>query len=144
MDWCHKLPQGMRYTGRAGSRIMLAVDLPQTEDGLFLLRCPQVAEHRFGVEINTEDASASSSIVYCPYCGHRAQIEEFYSPETRHRLEEAMTSMAEQFMVGELQRMFKDSLRRSKCINFKPGRIPPIRTLPTYTRPTPRNPLGGS
>lgn len=133
MDWpVQRLPAGMRYVSRSGHKITWSLDLPTNEDGLFALRCPQVSDHRFAVKVETGNLTNQSGEVYCPYCGYKARIDSFYTPEHRQRIDDAIRVIIDQAHDYAVSRL-NDALSGFKGRTPTPSRPSPVRPLYSYT-----------
>jgi hypothetical protein len=148
VQWEKRVPAGMRYVSRSGDVITWSLEMPVNDDGLFGLRCPHSADHRFAMKIQSSsdssgsdepDDTAKANISFCPYCGHRGEIEEFYTPEHRRRIDDAVRGVADQLAAHALDRI-TDVFQRSKSFTVTPSRRPPVRQLYSYTpEPTRRS-----
>jgi len=147
-DWQRRLPEGVHLEGRDQSGFRLGVAMQVGEDGLWPMRCPVHPEdHVFKIEVTQKPARAQESAseaedppLYCPYCGHAADLWAF-APEQDARLKAAATAAAEQYVASTLDDMLRDvfggrkssSSRRSGIsisMEFKPGAPPRRRQLP--------------
>lgn len=129
--------------GRDRDGFRLGVSLPVGDDGLWPMRCPQRPnDHIFKIAV-TQNDDASSSPLYCPYCGHREDDVWDFAPEQRAVMTAAATAAAEQYAAAEINDMLRkafggrsrSSSRRSSFsieITHKPGRPPTRRTLPSF------------
>lgn len=148
MQWEKRVPPGMRYVSRAGDVITWSLEMPVNDDGLFGLLCPYSADHRFAMKVQSSgdssgsgesDGTGEASILFCPYCGYRGEMDEFYTPEHRRRIDDAVKGVADQLVSDALDRI-TDVFRRSKSFTVTPGRRPPVRPLYSYTpEPTRRS-----
>jgi uncharacterized Zn finger protein (UPF0148 family) len=113
--------------------------MPVGDDGLWPMRCPEHPEHVFKIEA-TQSAEAEDSPLFCPYCGYRVDHVWVFAPEQRARLEAAAYAAAEQYVASSLNEMLDKAFRRplsssrrsGVSIEFKPGRPPSRRSLPSY------------
>lgn len=143
-DWERRLPRGVHLESRDRSGFRLGVAMPVGGDGLWPMRCPKHPEdHFFKIEVtqksdDDEDFEPEDSRLYCPYCGHGADLWDF-APEQHARLMAAATAAAEQYTASMLDEMLgkafggrsRFSSRRSGIsIEFKPGNPPHRRSLP--------------
>lgn len=143
-DWEQRLPQGVHLERRDRSGFRLGVAMPVGEDGLWPMRCPEHPEdHVFKIEVTQksdegEDSAQEDSLLYCPYCGHGADLWDF-APEQHARLMAAATAAAEQYAASMFEEMLgkafggqpRSSSRRSGIsIEYKPGNPPRRRSLP--------------
>jgi Zn finger protein HypA/HybF involved in hydrogenase expression len=100
-------------------------------------------DHFFKIEVtqksdDDQDLEPEDSRLYCPYCGHGANLWDF-APEQHARLMAAATAAAEQYAASMLDEMLgkafggrsRSSSRRSGIsTEFKPGNPPRRRSLP--------------
>lgn len=144
-DWERRLPEGVHVQSRDRAGFRLGVAMPVSQDGLWPMRCPEHPdEHFFKIEVTQKptdeqaDPEKEDSPLYCPYCGHAADLWDF-APEQHARAMTAATAAAEQYIVSELDAMLRkafggrspSSPRKSGIsIEFKPGRPPRRRSLP--------------
>lgn len=145
-DWARRLPEGVHLKSRDRSGFRLGVAMPVGEDGVWPMRCPEHPEdHFFKVEVtqkpdNEEDSDPEpeDSPLYCPYCGHGANLWDF-APEQHARLMAAATAAAEQYVADALGDMLDKAFggrRQSSSgpfgisVEVKPGVLPPRRSLP--------------
>ncbi len=145
-DWERRLPEGVNLESRDRFGFRLGVAMPVGEDGLWPMRCPVHPEdHLFKIEVTQKpyndegsDPETEDSPLFCPYCGHAAELWDF-APEQHARLMAAATAAAEQYAASMLDEMLgkafggqsRSSPRRSGIsIEFKPGTPPRRRRLP--------------
>lgn len=109
------------------------------------MRCPVDPEdHLFKVEVTQKPESAegsdgeTDSPLYCPYCGHAADLWDF-APEQRARLTAAATAAAEQYVASTLDQILGEAFggrnrsrsgRAGISMEVKPGTPPRRRLLP--------------
>ncbi len=129
MQWEKRVPSGMRYVSRTGDVITWSLEMPVNDDGLFGLLCPYSADHRFAMKVQSSGDSSGSgesdgigeaSILFCPYCGYRGEMDEFYTPEHRRRIDDAVKGVADQLASDALDRI-TDVFRRSKSFTVTPA-----------------------
>lgn len=139
-DWERRLPDGVHLAGRNTSGFRLGVSLPVGDDGLWPMRCPEHPDdHIFKIQV-TQSEAAEGSPLFCPYCGYRADTVWDFAPEQRKRLRAAARAAAEQYVADSMHEMLgkafggrRSSSRRSGIsIEYRPGRAPARRSLPSY------------
>lgn len=139
-DWQRRLPDGVHLAGRDTSGFRLEVSLPAGDDGLWPMRCPEHPDdHIFKIQV-TQSEDAGGSPLFCPYCGYRADTVWDFAPQQRKRLRMAARAAAEQYVADSMHDMLgkafggrRSSSRRSGIsIEYRPGRAPARRSLPSY------------
>jgi hypothetical protein len=134
VSWEGQPPRDMRaYAGSFGAD----VTLPVNADGLFLLRYAQSNDHRFAVSPKMLQELDSPKSMHCPMCDHFGKIRGVHPPETWNRLGAAGRAMVEQYVHEKLDRMLTYAFRSSQSITIRPGLLPPVCTLPSYSRNQP-------
>ncbi len=143
-DWEQRLPDGVRIEGRHRDSFTLGVALPVSDDGLWLMRCPQHPDdHVFKIVVTQNTHADQTSDLYCPYCGHHEDEIWAFAPDQKATLQVAARAAAEQYVAAEIGDMFgkafggrsRSRSRRSRFnldITYKPARPPARRTLPTF------------
>jgi hypothetical protein len=106
----------------------MTIPMQPDEDGYTGRECPECKAY-FKIVFGTGLKGTTDCI--CPYCGHKGDHSQFY---TQDQIDYAM-SVARNYMVSELQKVFKNAFKpkhssRKGLISIefkvKTGRLPPI------------------
>jgi len=129
-NWRDRLPEGVEYQDKTPDGFTLTVAMPAGDDGLLPLVCPVEPDHRFKVRV-IQGSGGSPSDCHCPYCGHIAPTWDFM-PAQMARVQEAAAGFGEQYLQQLFSDMLGDMARRSSGWSYRPGTLPPTRSLPAY------------
>lgn len=102
------------------SQFLIEISIPADEEGYISFECPY-CKNRFKLEVN-EFKDSSVTELYCPYCGLRDDINNFYNSDVIEKVEEIATNYA----IDLINNMFKDferSTRGNKNIRVKTKNI---------------------
>src|SRR6059036_2221463 len=72
------------------NRVLLSVPIPVSPDGTLGRKCPECRRY---FKVGGEDL-ASQTELGCPYCGARAQRDQFMTLDQRRRLRSAVQRLA--------------------------------------------------
>lgn len=129
-NWRDRLPEGVECQGEIPDGFTLTVAMPTGDDGLLPLVCPVEPDHRFKVRV-IQSSGESPSDCHCPYCGHTAPTWDFM-PAQMARVQEATAGFGEQYLQQLFSDVFGHMARRNSGLSYRPGTLPPTRSLPTY------------
>jgi hypothetical protein len=129
-NWRDRLPDGVEYQDKTPDGFTLTVSMPTGDDGLLPLVCPVEPDHQFKVRV-IQSSGGSPSDCHCPYCGHTAPTWDFM-PAQMARVQEAAAGFGEQYLQQIFSDMLGDVARRNSGLSYRPGTLPPTRSLPAY------------
>lgn len=89
-----RMPDGAQLVGRQGDVFQMRVSIPCDEDGFLGRECPDVP--RFRVDSGDYEALPEDLNLWCVYCGHHDDHDEFMTRQQRDRLMRAVGDLGEQ------------------------------------------------
>jgi Zn finger protein HypA/HybF involved in hydrogenase expression len=105
------------------------IAIPSDADGFVGLACdaPDCKQY---FKIYVQD---HGDYLHCPYCGVRFSRNSLLTSPQLKYVKEAAIEEARVYAINEIQKMFKNAVRGSKNITYKPGRPPSKRIVrPNY------------
>ena len=106
----------------------MEVTMPSDPEGFFGRECPSCQKH-FRIASDDYEALPDEQMLWCVYCGHRADGSEFTTAQQIARLERAAADYAEQMAQEMLGETFRGLERRSRGslvqISYEPERFHP-------------------
>ena len=131
----YRFPSGVRLLGETGNQVRMSVTMPTDEEGFFGRACPSCRKH-FRIWSDDYEALPDDQMLWCVYCGHRADGSDFTTPQQMARLKRAATDYAEQLVAKSLDKALRGMARRSRgslveisyhTKPFRPKPLPGIR-----------------
>lgn len=136
-NWRDRLPEGVECQDKVPDGFTLTVAMPTGDDGLLPLVCPVAPDHRFKVRV-IQSSDESPGDCLCPYCGYTAPAWDFM-PAQMARVQEAAAGFGEQYLqqlfsdiFGDAARGYSGSSSTGISWSYRPGTLPPTRSLPAY------------
>lgn len=106
-----------RELRRLGERQTISVSMPSDEDGYFDRECPS-SECQFAFKILEDDwrEKIRDEVVFCPFCGHTADSDSWWTQEQIKHAERAVVSHVER-RIGSAMRRDADRWNRRQPRN---------------------------
>ena len=128
----YRFPAGVEFLGDADGQARMTVSMPTDEEGFFGRECPSCNQH-FRIASEDYEALPDDQMLWCVYCGHRADDSDFTTAQQMARLERAATDYAEQLINKTLDKTLRNSSRRSRGSLVEVS----VRSSPFHPRPLP-------
>ena len=106
-------PAGVEFLGQSGDEVTLTVTMPDDEEGFFGRECPSCRRH-FRISSDDYEALPDDLTLWCVYCGHHDDHDDFITAQQMARLEQVATNHAEQMVNKMLDETFGKMSRRSR------------------------------
>ena len=121
----YRFPAGVRFLGEARGQARMEVTMPSDAEGFFGRECPSCQKH-FRIAADDYEALPDEQMLWCVYCGHRADGSDFTTKQQMARLERAATDHAVQMAQQMLDKTFRGLERGSLVqISYQPDRFHP-------------------
>ncbi len=102
----------------------IRVPLETDESGLVGRKCPTDSHCLRYFKISPgPDSGNPDQLCICPYCGHQASRDQFFTQDQIKRVESAAFRDIAIPALEDMQRTLAESVRGHKNITFKPGRM---------------------
>jgi hypothetical protein len=98
------MPPGAQILSQSPERTVISVSLDADDDGYFGRACPACARE-FRTHVDDCDNLPDDTDMFCVYCGHSEDGNEFTTTEQEERAMAAAGIYAEQMIGGQLDRM---------------------------------------
>jgi hypothetical protein len=127
-----RLPDGVDYVGNKGDNILMRVEIPLDEEGFFGRQCPS-CEQVFRIAHDDYEALPDDLRLWCVYCGHNDDHNEFLTTQQKERILRPATDIAMQLVGQMFDKSFGGLARRTRgsMISFS------YRSTPYYPEPLP-------
>ena len=125
---------GASFDGRDSSgNVNFTVSMPVDDEGYFGRECP-ACEQTFRIHSDDYDALADDVVLTCPYCGHQAKNDQFFTQQQLDRLGRVALDYGTQLVSDMLDKSFgamARSTRNNKFVKVS------YRSTPFFPEPLP-------
>ena len=110
-----------------------SVSLPSDDEGFVGRACTASGcKQYFKVFV-----SDHKNVLHCPYCGAATDSTSLLTPDQFDHVKRSAVEEVRVYAINEIQKVFKNALRGSKFITYKPGPAPRKRAVvPNYSERT--------
>lgn len=103
---------------------MTDIELALDDDGYLDRQCPSCERYfrwHYGPIEGAAPGEPDPDSYFCPYCGFRAAIDQWWTTEQAEAIQQAALGV----VLTEVQRSLSDASRSSKDVKFQVGDVPP-------------------
>ncbi|MEU7906343.1 hypothetical protein [Actinoplanes sp. NPDC049118] len=127
---------GARIVGRAGDSYKMSISIPTEEHGFLGRQCPRCRQS-YRVEADAHQGLPDDAELWCVYCGHHDDPNEFLTQQQLDRAVRAVEDLGVQLIGQELDRAFGGIASRRPRHRSGFGIQITYRSKPFYPEPLP-------
>ncbi|MGN6131683.1 MAG: hypothetical protein ACTHOK_15180 [Nocardioidaceae bacterium] len=128
-----RFPEGVEFDGESRDGAQMRVSIPLDSSGHLGRECPE-CKQQFRIQNEDYSALADETRLWCVYCGHQDETDQFYTQEQVDRLHRVAQDYGSQLIGKMLDDSFRSMARSSRRNEFV--RVS-YRSKPFYPEPLP-------
>ena len=108
----YRFPAGVKFVGESAGRAQMTVTMPTDDEGFYGRECPSCKQH-FRIAADDYETLPDEQMLWCVYCGHRADDSDFTTAQQMTRLRRAASDYGVQMASKMMGETFRDLALRS-------------------------------